>query len=309
MSQPTDRSRRLAVIAGLCAFLVLAGPAVANAAWTAATSAGSSVTVATVDMTVTGHSALSTQYKFAGAATNSPVIIKPLPVTNTGTSPLNLALTVGGVSGNTLAPLVKVTLWKSAGTTCAATIPGTGTTVGTLADLPALPTGSTTAAEGTAFTLCVATSLNDTVATAQGLTVTPTFTVTGTVGTSPWTTFAAGAFTQSVYKMVDATALTCTEVSSVLISQTVTLAWTAPTGTGTTGTVTYRVVNADTNTVIRSGITATNTSIAYDDLSAATTNLLIQADESQYGTTSVGLPITVTRSLSLVLFGKTVSCP
>lgn len=298
--------RRLAAIAGLCAFLVCAGPLVANAVWSAATSLGGAATVATVGVGVTGHSALSAQYKFAGAASNSPVVIAPLPVTNTGTAPLNLTAGVSGVSGNPLAPLVDVTLWKSATSTCSATIPGTGTTAGTLAAMPALPGAATAVAAGSGFTLCVATSLNSTVAESQGLTVSPLFTIYGTVGTSTWTASAAGSFTQDVYRMADPTGLTCTGIGSAWFSRNVSLSWNAPTGTGTTGAISYRVVNADTNVVIKTDITKTKVTITPGDL-AATTNLLIQAVESQYGSTSAGVPITVTRSTGSP--PSTVSCP
>lgn len=306
-TSPSRRPRRrLAAIAGLCAFLVCAGPLVANAVWSAATSLGGTVTVATVGVGVTGHSALSTQYKFAGAAGNSPVVIAPLPVTNTGTAPLNLTVGVSGVSGNALAPLVDVTLWRSATATCSATIPATGTTAGTLAAMPALPGAATVVAAGAGFTLCVATRLNSTVAASQGLTVSPVFTILGTVGTSTWTSSAAGTFTQDVYRMVDPTGLTCTEIGSAWFSRNVSLSWNAPTGTGTTGAISYRIVNADTNAVIETGITKTKVTITPGDL-AATTTLLIQAEESQYGSTSVGVPIQLTRGADSP--PSTLSCP
>ena len=300
-STPRRPRRRLAAIAGLCAFLVCAGPLMANAVWSAATSLGGTVMVATVGIGVTGHSALSTQYIFAGAASNSPVVIAPLPVINTGTAPLNLTVAVSGVSGNALAPLVDVALWRSATATCSATIPATGTTSGTLAAMPALPGAATAVAAGAGFTLCVATRLNSTVAASQGLTVSPVFTILGTVGTSTWTTSAAGTFTQGVYRMADPTGLTCTDIGA-----NVSLSWIAPTNTGTTGAISYRIVNADTNAVIKTGITKTKVTITHRDL-PATTTLLIQAVESQYGSSSVGAPIRVTHDADSP--PSRVSCP
>ena len=299
---------RVAIAAGVAAFLVLVGTGAASAGWTApGVNASASASGATTSMTLGGSAALATQYKFTGGA--SPIVVKPLTVANIGSAPLTYSLAVSGVADNPLAASVKLTLWRSTGATCAATPPTTGSTVGTLAAPPALPADANSAASGVSLTLCAATQLTTTTAASQGRSVTPTISVTGQVG--GWSTSATdAAFAQSVYQVPDATALTCTPVRANLFSQVVTLAWTAPANTGSTGAITYRVVDA-TNpaTVIEAATTSTSVSISYNDLPSNTTALLVQTLEGQYATNSVGLPITLTRGTFLFGLGTAVYCP
>lgn len=281
---------RLAAITGVSAFLVLAGTGIASAAWTAATSTTGTVSAAATSVTIAGTNSLTTQYAFAGAASNSPTIVRTIVVTNTGTAPLNYALAVSGVAGNALAPLVTLTLWTSAGM-CSA--PGFGNTTGTLAVPPPLPSGALSAAPGVSFALCASTRLNSTIPASQGMAVTPTLTITGTVG-STWTTGSSDvAFTQSVYQMVDPTSLVCTPASG----KKVTLSWTAPTNTGSTGAVTYRIVDANNSSIVLVPFqSATSATVHPDDVNGATENLLVQAKEGLYGSTSAGIPITLSQA-------------
>jgi hypothetical protein len=299
------RRTRLAVVAGLSAFLVLAGTGVATAAWQTSTSVNSSVTAATAKMTLsTSSGALGTLYKFAGTPPTPPAsatvvtVVKGVVVTNTGTAPLNYALAASIAAGNTLpATSVWVFLWTTTGT-CSATI-GAGATSGSLAGPLSMPLTAASAVPGVAFTLCIGTNLTTTLAASQGLSITPTFTVTGTVGTSPWTSSADATFTQSVYQMIDPTALTCTRAK-----KNVTLSWSAPVNTGSTGNVTYQIIEATSKHVLvplQSGLTAI---ITPADLTTSPETLLVQAKEDQYGSTSAG----TTSTMILHMQGKHVSC-
>ena len=296
------RRNRLALISGLCAFLVLAGTGVASAVWTSAASVAGSVTAATAALSIQGANALDTKYAFAGVASNSPTIVRTMVIKNTGTAPLGYALSISGVAGNTLAPLVKLTLWTTTGT-CSTTA-GTGATTGTLALPPALPSDALSAAPGTSFTLCASTSLNSTIVASQGLTVTPTLTITGTVGTSTWTSSAADtAFTQSVYQMSNPASLTCTAASN---SKSVILRWTAPFATGSTGKVSYQIIESGGAVLVpfQSGLVSGQ--ISWDS-SGPSRILLLQAKEDLYGSTSTGISITLTQGIQ----GNSdkISCP
>ena len=280
------RRNRLALTAGLCAFLVLAGTGVASAVWTSAAFVTGSVTAATTSLTIVGTPSLATTYAFAGTADQSPTLVRSMVVTNTGSAPLSYSLAVSGVAGNALAPLVKLTLWTTTGT-CSATA-GTGATSGTLAAPPALPSGALTATPGARFTLCASTSLNSTIAVSQGLSVTPTVTLTGTVGVN-WSTSASDAtFTQSVYQ-INPVSPTCVRSGNI-----VTLSWTAPANTTGASAVTYRVVDASNNSiVIKTYQAGLSVSLVASDLSGSTGSVVVQALESQFGTSSVSLPISV----------------
>ena len=298
-SRLTHRTR-LAVIAGLSVFLVLAGSEVATAVWTSATSVTGSVTAATTSLTIGGTNALDTQYAFAGDASHSPTIVRTLVVKNRGTTPLGYTLSISGIAGNTLAGRVTLTLWTSAGT-CPSTGAGAGATNGTLASPPALPSDALSAAPGASFTLCVSTALNSTITASQGLTVTPTLTITGTVGTSTWTASAPdGTFTQTVYQMANPTALSCTPGTSK--SKAVTLSWTAPVNYGSAGALTYQVVDTAGAVLSQPGGPTTIT-ISSSDVKGFTQPFLVQAKEDLYGSTSPGLPITLNQQ------GNKISCP
>lgn len=293
---------RLAFIAGLSVFLVLAGSGVAAAVWTSAASVAGSVTAATASLTVGGANALDTQYAFAGDASHSPAIVRTLVVKNSGTTPLGYALSVSGIAGNPLAGVVTLTLWTSAGTCPSTGTTGAGATTGTLAALPALPSGALSADPGASFTLCASTSLNSTIAASQGLTVTPTLTIMGTVGASTWTASAPDAtFTQTVYRMANPTSLNCTQGKN---AKTVTLSWTAPVSYGSTGTLSYQVVDAAGALIPPQPGGQTTVSIGSKDLSSTPETLFIQANEDLYGSTSPGVSITLGQQQ-----GGKISCP
>ena len=299
-SRLTHRTR-LAVIAGLSVFLVLAGSEVATAVWTSATSVTGSVTAATTSLTIGGTNALDTQYAFAGDASHSPTIVRTLVVKNSGTTPLGYTLSISGIAGNTLAGRVTLTLWTSAGT-CPSTGAGAGATNGTLASPPALPSDALSAAPGASFTLCVSTALNSTITASQGLTVTPTFTITGTVGTSTWTASTPDAtFTQTVYRMANPTSLTCSPGKS---DKTVTLSWTAPVNYGSTGNLSYQVVDTAGTLIPSQPGGQTTVSIGSKDLNSTVETVLVQANEDLYGSNSPGVPITLSQTQ-----GGKISCP
>ena len=281
------RRNRFAVVAGLTAFLVLAGSGVATAAWTSAASVSGSVTAATTSLTIVGTSSLATTYAFAGTAAQSPMIVRTMVVTNTGSAPLNYSLAVSGVAGNALAPLVKLTLWTITGT--CSTIMGIGATTGTLAAPPALPSAALSASPGDSYTLCAATSLNSTIAASHGLSVTPTITITGTVGSSWSSSVSDAAFTQSVYQISNPTSLTCTTGNN---SKSVTLSWTAPDSIGSTANVTYQVSEAGGTVLVpfQSGLVSVP---IFWNSSGTSRTLLLQAKEDLYGTTSAGISITL----------------
>ena len=281
------RRSRLALVAGLSAFLVLAGTGVATAVWSAATSVTGSVTAAVTSLSISGSPSLTTTYAFAGTAAQSPTIVRSMLVTNTGSAPLNYSLAVSGAAGNTLAPLVTVTLWTITTGVCSA-LGSLGATTGTLAAPPALPSGALSASPGGKYTLCVATSLNSTVAASQGLSVTPTITITGTVGSS-WSSSASdAAFTQSVYQ-INPVSPTC-----VRNGRTVTLSWTAPANTTGASAVNYRVVDASNNSiVIKTYQAGLSVSLVASDLSGSSGSVVVQALDSQFGTSSVSLPISL----------------
>lgn len=298
-----------AAVAGIVAFVLLAGTGAASASWsTASLPSTTTVAGATIGTTITGSSTLATQYRFAGSATASPTIVSAISVKNTGTAPLSYSLAVGGTAGNALAPNVGLTLWTSGTTTCAATIPSGGTTVGTLAAPPALPAGATTAQGGTGFTLCAATRLNQTVAASQGQTVTPTFGVTGVVGGSWTTTASDAAFTQSVYQVPNGGAVGCAAGGN-LFNRTVTLSWAAPTTPGSVGPITYRVIDQSTGAVVVTAQTGRTAVIDYFDLDSSPDTFLVQTLEGQYGTTSPGQAITVTGNTTIFGLGVAVNCP
>jgi hypothetical protein len=294
---------RLTVIVGLSVFLVLAGSGVATAMWTSSASVTGSVTAATTSMTIGGAKPLDTQYAFAGDASHSPTIVRTMMIKNTGTAPLGYTLSISGVAGNALAPLVKLTLWTTTG--ACATTAGTGATTGTLASPPALPSDALSAAPGNSFGLCASTSLNSTIVASQGLSVTPTLTIIGTVGTSTWNTDTSDApFTQTVYKMSDPTSLTCTQAKK---AQSVTLSWTAPVNYGSTGNLSYQVVDTSGKLIPSQPGTQTTVSIGSSDVSNTMQTFFVQAKEDLYGSTSTGISITLTQN-SQGNSGK-ISCP
>ena len=282
---------RVSIALGLTVFITLVGTTFATATWTAPGSTISgTATSATPLVKFTQTAALTTEYKFpVGSA--SPNVVKPLVVENAGTTPLTYTLSVTGVSPNDLAPAVVLSLWKSAGTTCAATIPSLGTAVGQatanrLSVAPVLPAGTTSAPAGTSFTLCAATSLTGTVAASQGLTVAPVLTMTGRVGTNWSSAVVAPAFTQNVYRVGNPT-VTCrnvvepgdTSYSYALVT------WVAP--VNAPASVAYKI-SGGANT------TTQEIKLGRNDNSAD--SIVVQTVESEFGTMSAGVSVTVAKS-------------
>lgn len=271
--------------------LLLAVGSSAGALWTTgAVPLGATASVATAAATSTGATALTRTYQFtpANAATQN-IRIAPIVYTNTGTAPLALSATM---SNNTapLAANVSLTYWAGSGGGCAASIPATGVSVGTLAAPPALPAALSAVPVGGAVTLCTATSLSTTMLVSQGLSVSPTLTLTGRVGAN-WIAAVPLAFTQSVYRVPDPTGLTCAQTGA--LNNIATLSFTAAPGASS-----YRVVRATSGTLIKTATTSPITITASDLglvglLTIGTLPVLVQATDAT-GTVSPGLPATVT---------------
>lgn len=295
------RTWRGGLAAGLATFLVLAGSLVAHAYWTTANVAlPSTANAATLGSSLTGASSLALEYKYTGSP--SPTRIGMLTYTNTGTAPLAVALTVTGNTG-TFAGQVTLALWTTA-TTCPASVPG-GTPTGTLATPPATPASFASVAGGASVRLCVATSVAAALATTQGSSITPTFTLTGTVGTT-WSTHADASFTQTVYRVAPPSPITCANSGA----SNVTLTW-----TGVAGATTYDVFRADGTTRIGSALTTTTvtltpTNLGYTVLGPTLIDSVqIRSADSVYTSTSTAtvVPISVQSIVGLLL--PILRCP
>ena len=304
MSVGRRRSARVAIAVGLVVFLVFAGTGLASAVWFVSASTSGTVSAATVSFSAVGTSSLSTEYKFAGAGPGGAKV-RSVVLTNTGQSPLNYSLAVANTGSATLPSNVSLTLWLMSGS--CGTTPGTGSTAGTLAAPPAMPTGVTSAAVGaSAVTLCMMTRLTTTVALAQGQSVTSTPTFTGTVGTSTWkTSVSDAAFTQTVYRVANVTGATCTTTPPALVNGYATLNWTTVAG------VTYKVVDAGNGGTINPSTPPQRLDAVQLSGSAtsSTTTVTIYAMEATYGTTSTGVPLQMTSQLGVVgLLLASVTC-
>ena len=301
------RPWRFALGVFVATVLVAVTGSTAGAYWVASSvSLTSTANGATASGTLGGTAGLTKTYQFTGAGSASTPTIAPLVFANTGTAPLAVTLAVSGLTGS-LAPNVVLTFWAGSAGTCAATIPGTGTSVGTLAVPPTLPAAFGSVAAGTSVTLCAATRLNTTVALSQGQTVSPVFTLTGRVGTN-WTATAAGtAFTQSVYRVPDPTPVTCVDGTG-LNSGTVTLSWPA-----VSGATTYRIIKTSDGSVVKASNAATSRTVnglelgLLSVLGPGTVPVLVQSLDSTYGTTSAGT--TVNLQYSLLATVLQVKCP
>jgi hypothetical protein len=214
---------RIGVAVGLVAFLVLVGSGTAQATWTAlssALSATASATAATVSLS--DLSALNTTYNYTGAT--SPLVIAPATLQNTGGAPLTYTLTESNTNA-TLAAKIKVWIWLQVSGSCGTTAIGTP---GTLAAIPALPAGATSATAGQSKVVCIATQLTGTVAASAGSTLTASFTLTGKVGAN-WQGTDPSSMTQSVFQAADVTDLGCQSNGSFW-GGTAVLTWVLPSG-------------------------------------------------------------------------------
>lgn len=298
------RRRHLGPIAALATFLALASGGVAAAAWIASASVSGTASSATVGTTLVQAGSLATTYRYAG--NTSGTVTGTLAIANTGRAPLTYTLATQTAGSATLAQKTTLLLWTG---TCGATPPSTGVTTTTLSNTaPALPAAARTLAPGAAVTVCVATRITGPDATSsnaalQGQSVTASFSVTGTVGSS-WTANAAtAAITQNVYRVASAGAVTC----APSWNREVVLSWPAPANRVAGSPVSYRVFDtataADVATVTVDGTSASVTLDAYDLPRNGTYSLAVEAKDTVSGTTAPATaPVSVTRSTSWIFF-------
>jgi len=192
---------RVAAIAGVTAFLVLAGTGAGYAYWTASSTVQASAQSTNAAVSLAASSALTTTYT---NASTGPVI-GPLTISNTGGAPLGLALTASSTNSG-LSGAISLRLWLQSGGSCGTAVPSSGVTTGTLAAPPALPAGATNANPGSSVVVCAATAFTGSYASYAGQSATVTFTVTGSVGTD-WRPTASVNITQSLAQNSN---LTCT---------------------------------------------------------------------------------------------------
>jgi hypothetical protein len=299
----------LASIVAIATFVALAGGGAAAAAWIASATAPATASSVTVATTLTQAGSLATTYRYSGST--SPAASGTLVIANTGRAPLTYALATQVTGSASLAQKTALQLWAGA---CTATPPATGTTTTTLADpAPALPDAARSLAPGATVTVCVATRISGTDATAsnaalQGQSVTATFRVTGTVGSS-WTAGAsASPLTQSVFRVAPAGAVSCAEN---WLTRGVTLTWGAPANRVAGSPVVYRVFDTATGVdVAKVTADAPSASVAIDPYALprnGTYALGVEARDSFSGTTAAtAAPITLGRTGLLL---PTLHCP
>lgn len=292
------RRRLLVPIVAIATFVALASGGAAAAAWLASATVTAQASSATVATTLTQTGGLTTTYRYAGTA--SPTARGTLAIANTGRAPLTYTLASQTTGSAALAQKTTLQLWTG---TCGTTPPSTGVITTTLADpAPALPAGARTIAPGATVTVCLATRISGTDASAanaalQGQSVTVAFRVSGAVG-SHWTATAESApFTQTAYRIDQATALTCTGSRW----GEVTLAWTAPANRVAGSPVTYRVfdtASGDTvDTVTADAATASVALGGYDLPRNGTFALAVEARDATSGTTAApSQPVSVIRT-------------
>jgi hypothetical protein len=288
-----SRRLRVVVAVALTAFLVLAGTGIATAAWNAANSTSGSVSAAAQSMGALGGTAALDDVYLSVA--DAPAIAT-LTVTDTGATPLGYALT-GTVTGTAaLASQVTLSLWSPGAAGCGTAIPASGVSSAALSSPGfTLPAAARSAAPGTTVTVCAATKLAPTaIASLQGAQIVSTLTMTGNVGN--WITRSSASFTQSTYKMAEASALTCQQEGWPLPTKA-TLSWEA--SPGASGTVSYRIVDASNPAVvIVSAQSARTVTLSYGALTGSSENLLLQSRDSSYGVFSAGIPLSLKQGLT-----------
>lgn len=224
--------RRVAAVAALVVFSVLAGTGVSHAVWNATVTAGAaaSSTSASVAVTTSGLAASYTSSSATGA------VIGEMGLANTGGAPLTLALAATSTNP-ALSGAISVRFWARSAGTCGTAVPSTGVTTGTLAALPALPASSASLAAGASSVVCVATAFTGSASASAGQTTTATLTLTGAVGAN-WRPTASATVTQSVASATASVpAFTCTDGVGL-----VSISW-PNTATANTGTVYRSKVN------------------------------------------------------------------
>jgi len=192
---------RVAAVAGVVSFLVLAGTGAGYAYWTASSAVQATAQSTNAAVALTASSALTTTY----TSSSTGPVIGALTLSNTGGAPLALALTASNTNAG-LSGAISLRLWLQSGGSCGTTVPTSGVTSGTLAAPPALPAGATNANAGASAVVCAATAFTGTYATYAGQSTTVTFTLTGSVGTN-WRPTATVGITQS---LAANSLLTCT---------------------------------------------------------------------------------------------------
>ncbi|KAA9150768.1 hypothetical protein F6B41_02420 [Microbacterium lushaniae] len=292
------RRRLLVPIVAIATFVALASGGAAAAAWLASASVTANASSATVATTLTQAGSLTTTYRYAG--TTSPTARGTLAIANTGRAPLTYTLANQLTGSSALAQKTTLQLWTG---TCGPTPPSTGVVTTTLADpAPALPSAARTITPGATVTVCLATRISGTDASAanaalQGQSLTAVFRVTGAVG-SDWTATAdAAPFTQAAYRIDPAGAVACAGGRW----GEVTLNWTAPANRVAGSPVTYRIfdtASGDTlDTVIADAATASVTLGGYDLPRNGTFALAVEARDATSGTTATATaPVSVIRT-------------
>lgn len=180
--------RRLPVIAGLAAFLVLVGSGSAWSYWTTQASAAGSITTDTVAVAQAGFASPAETKYLPSSLTSTRSFTVANNSTIAGTATVSIATSEAGASS------LPITVWRYTSGTCtdATSVPGSGVTTGTW--------GSTTITltnlgAGQSATLCVRTSIPDwktITTTSGGRTVNPVLSVSlnaqGWVATAPTAT-------------------------------------------------------------------------------------------------------------------------
>jgi hypothetical protein len=298
-----------AVAAFLLVFMVGSGAVAANAYWSATTAVSGAARAASVGMTAGDFATLNAIYMFK-VAESSPILIKPIAVSNTGSAPLAFSLAVTNTNP-TLAPAVRLWLWTTGSSNCGATplnMPGT------LANPPVMPSGAATGPANSTVTLCAATQLAGTVAASQGQSVSATFTVTGRVGSSTWIANSAGTTTQTVFRIA-APVPVCTQTTTrgFLREGYVTLSW--PSVAGATG---YQVFvdapggplsTTPVKTLTAATLAATVRVAGGDANISADSSIRIMSTDSVYGTSqAAAIPVYFDASTLFGLVPASTAC-
>ncbi|MGP3533333.1 hypothetical protein ACTU3I_00955 [Microbacterium sp. RD1] len=308
------RRRLLTPIVAVATFVALASGGAAAAAWIASASVNATASSATVATTLAQSGNLATTYRYTG--TTSTSASGSLVLTNTGRTPLTYTLAAQTTGHATLAQKTALSLWTG---TCGTTVPATGAVTTTLADAaPALPAAARTIAPGASATVCLATRITGADASAsnaalQGQSITVAFTATGSAGANWKAAASAPAFTQSVYRVGSAGAVSC---SANWWSRGVTLSWPAPANRVAGSPVAYRVVDTRTGGEIAAvTVDAGTASVSFDGYAIAqngTHALAVEARDTVSGSISAVNPtiaITRTTPWNLGVLFPTLQCP
>lgn len=209
---------------------------IAWATWTTAVPRSASVQAATVSISSTGISNLTTTYS---ALSLTKVVA--VSVANTGTAPLALSsVTVSNTTG-TLPAAILLAIWPKTTGTCPAEAPLVALT-------RTLASGVTATLPATAFPIplagadfCMATTLTGALLALAGQSTAPTITLAARVGDN-WVASdvsATRSFTVNAPLPVPAPNITCANSSYGIFWNQATISWSAPTGITVTGYQVY----------------------------------------------------------------------